>query len=230
MKAALVLLFVALTGGAAFCQSPDSPVPSFPPGPIVPRAPELARWKMTVTYPDQRDAATVRREIKEETIELAPRPVLAVVTKTGKLVRENIVDELEQSIERWCIAAHHVSNAHGSSSLVWITDSPEDPLFVNYSKQDFPGLGWVRKEFYTGTEDLDGRKAFVFRDRKRSRTAWLDAETRLPIAIETELGKFGFEFLAPPGGQQTAPPAYQAELQRWAERERRFQVKPPRPY
>ncbi|HSI86161.1 MAG: hypothetical protein ACAI35_10395 [Candidatus Methylacidiphilales bacterium] len=77
----------------------------------------------------------------------------------------------------------------------------------------YPGFGWVEPRFFTAVVTLNGRKCNHFANKEADREAWVDAETRLPVAYTKGKTKFSYEFLPAPQQDPTMPAAFRTELQ-----------------
>jgi hypothetical protein len=66
--------------------------------------------------------------------------------------------------------------------------SPSAP--AKPDQTDFPDVAWIAPKYFTGTVSYEGRKCHCYaREETNGRgkeVAWIDAETRLPVAVETE--------------------------------------------
>ena len=202
------------------------PVPS---PPLVNQAPDFSSW--VVRYPSASPGAgTARsranaRKIKE-----------VDVTKTDDLRREVTVYTDGTAGEFWRYGGLEIF-LDPIGKYVNIMDTAKTQMAAaNPTKTDFFDLGWIKAQDFVGNVALGGRDCYYFRrsgaakstatgqaveDKEQvaagtaSLEAWIDVNSRLPLAFKDQSGLRQYEFGAAPSARLTLPANMQKELDRY---------------
>ena len=82
----------------------------------------------------------------------------------------------------------------------------------------FPGFTWLDLRHYKGVTSVGGRRCHHFQlppeTGQSGVEAWVDADTKYPVAIKAEGLVYAYEFHAPPSGMLQLPPEYAEALRR----------------
>ncbi len=224
----------------------DNPAGAFemPAGALLKAAPEFSKWTVTFDYPS-RQGTNPPPLTGDETHQVS-------VTKTGKIVSEDVVDGRGCHLETWYFGDQQYRKPHGKN--VWYLsvparhDSPVDPDYTPLPANGFRDWEWVGKDSFVGTMALDDGKWLVFvpggaktmdltnpaRIRERLAAlpvvAYVNAETRLPHLLRAGGVTQRFLFGAPPAGIQTPPPDLVEQIKKGEEARSRLLQHAPRPY
>ena len=151
-----------------------------------------------------------------------------LTTKTGKIRHEVRVDLLGNKSDIWWDAANQIQDSSNGNSPIISTGGLLDGSYVDYSKSDFPAFDWVSKANFVGMRTVLGKKCWVFTENRlgiseESKeivqkqgnyspkqyefpiTAYIDADTRLPVLLAWGQESIRVTFLPPPQAMQTLP-------------------------
>jgi len=248
----LVLLPLLLCGSGLRAQQANPTPPDLPPGPpIQKRAPEYAQWLITTTVSgtaalDEKgqQASTAGRAGKGSQASSATK---IMVTKTGKIYRVEHLDEHQQIWTVWASGATQVMvwPDRRSSALLAPSANPDapNPFMTDFSKTDFPGFGWVDWKKFSQIKPYKGSKCIVFQEQQRvdsddptpemvyiTVTAYIDCDTRLPVALVSGDEANLFEWKPAPTGILSLPPSALAVLQQREKSEQQMAQQAARPY
>lgn len=206
-KHSLLCLSALLASGWVLAQDlKDLPPPS---APFVAPVPENADWVVTL----QRPKVPPKADGSPAAPAPADRRIIEVqTTKTGKFRRDRITSADGVTEERWFVDMLLLWPTTGgevaATDLSGIPFDAEDP---NPSvPRGFPGVGWPRIEFYDKPVLFEKRPSYHYVH--EATEAWIDAETRLPLAYKSANATFQFRFNPPPTAPLTPPDAYQKTL------------------
>lgn len=214
-------MIAMLSLGSVWAQTPTPfAKPTPPPPPYLKAAPKMSAW--TVQF-GEAQAASQQKSATGSRI----RQINVVRTKALRLVVFTCGDGRRE--ELWSNGTCFVANSAGSATLTGFFMAPES-LEEQYQVSDFPEFRWVSKHNYVGTVELEQRPCLVFQGvdfskkladwrvdqpggekpvskpvAEKMMTAWIDAETRLPVqwALGNEVRKV--IFTPPPSGMLTVP-------------------------
>jgi hypothetical protein len=204
---------ILLAASALRAQQPAPPL--LPPGPLIQqRAPEMAYWSVTKAYGSLSDAVAKRAPTSASGAKPDQPPSVKInLVKTGDIMLVQRVDASKEAWNTW--------RAGGLEFVVWPdgkqcieTGAPNqdlvNPFFTDFSTSDFPGFDWISLQNYTDHETLMGFTCIVFKS--GSKAAYVDIESRLPIAL-VDLGQASiYEWKAPPQAMLTLPAVVQAQV------------------
>ena len=121
-------------------------------------------------------------------------------------------------------------------------DSP-NPFMTDFSKTDFPGFGWVDWKNFSQIKPYKGSKCILFQEQHRivsddptpekvyiAVTAYIDYDTRLPVALVSGDEANLFEWKPAPSGMLSLPPSVLAILQQRLKAEQQMAQQAARPY
>jgi len=168
-----------------------------------------------------------------------------MVTKTGKIYRVEHLDEAKQLWTIWAAGATQImvwQDSHAAAELAASNnpDSP-NPFMTDFSATDFPGFGWVGWDKFSEIKTYKGMKCIVFQDQQpaasdapsggtKTVTAYVDVETRLPVALLDANQANVFEWRPTPKGVLTLPPNALAVLQQRQKAQQQMSQQAARPY
>ena len=187
----LIALLAATLGTNLPAQATETQVPT---PPFVANAPASSSWKIAVTYkrsyPEPAEKGSTAHEQWKQLQKILPAITKIAVSKSGNRLREVTDYAQGTSDERYCV--------EGMQFLRMATFVPGDiSVGAVTSNQDFPELGWITLENFTGIQTAQEKKCFVFvseseGDRKE---AWIDATTKLPVKFNDATYDRLYEFL-----------------------------------
>jgi hypothetical protein len=211
----------------------------FPTGPLLRPAPEFSEWTITHSYSDEMTPAAGSASKANVPREIAKLPLLrprrTITTKTGGTVRIVIIDLAGKTTEKWFIDGVQFTKPDGSD--VWYGANkavaagilPDAYYSAPLPASGFQDLDWIAEGNYAGAIQLGDIKCLVFvpggmtpddwKDAKKrkakldsaEKVAYIDADSRLPVALRI-LGEVRqFQFTNPAPTQMLAPPPDLAE-------------------
>lgn len=221
MKPKLILFTLLLAAAAQAQQAAPSP-DALPPGPLLNKAPDFAQWTITakssgaaVPTAEGEDQGAAKKEKEKE----RPQGDLRIGTiQTGKVRHQVRVKGSQVIGDLWTVEGATVSiDPHSKMPQVAGGGG-------GTAEADFPGLEWISANNFAGIQGVGGRKAIVFKGRadylidaestlpeQVDATAYIDLETRLPIAMKRG-DVYTFEFGPKPQTMLTPPPAVSQAL------------------
>jgi hypothetical protein len=195
-----------LSGSAeAFAQNVQDIPPPKPP--LVTAVPDKAEWTIKVEFPD---APKLPPD--------APKPrdwryVEVQTTKVGAVKRDLITTREGLKQERWFVDSMlfwtdpkgevSVSDMRAAEAADPDEDSPSVP-------SGFPGVGWLKLENYKDVVVFEKRLSYHYA--KDEADAWIDVETKLPLAYKRGKILYRYSFAPSPSASLVMPPAYQTAL------------------
>ncbi len=241
----LVLAFsLACSSGNALAQENPAGTLEIPAGALLKAAPEFSKWTVTYNYPAQ-PVADSPRLTGDETHRVT-------TIKTGKIISEDLVDGRGCHTETWHVGALQYLKPHGKPT--WFESSPSagvDPVSTDYSPlppNGFRAWDWVGRDSYAGRVALEGGDTFVFvpggaqrldlsipgkakeRIAAQPLVAFVNAETRLPLALRSGSVTQRFVFDPPPNAIQSLPADLLDQIRKGEEARQRLYQPAPRPY
>lgn len=179
-----------------------------PKPPLVAAVPENAEWTITVEYPKEAKLAPDAPKHHDW------RPVEVRTTKVGKTKRDLITTRDGVKQENWYVDAMIFwTNGQGEVSVTDLRAAEgSDPMEDSPSvPTGFPGVGWLKLDNYVDVVMFEKRPCYHYvRDEAE---AWIDAETKLPVAYRRGKILYRFSFNPSPVGPLVMPPAYQTALE-----------------
>lgn len=228
-------------------QPVSTPTPSptdLPSGPLLRPAPDLSKWTTNFEYPKVADSDN--SELK------GTAPAQVTVTKTGSTVSEEIVDVAGRQESIWHVGETQYRRPAGKSD--WyessasvggnMVNSDFSPLPAN----GFRGWEWVDKESYTGVSVSEFGTCLIFipggyeRLKASGRpltkeqlallptVAFVNLDTRLPVALRANGVTQRIVFAQPPTGMQKIPVDLSDAIKKGEEARKRLFQPAPRPY
>ena len=177
-----------------------------PDPPLVAAAPDGCAWTIDVQQKKPRPSPPTDPKwvyAYKRALEIYPRILRVTDVKSGK-------DRLEEtSYENGKTGTLYIYNGYVVyQPMNWPADKAL-AMPVNYRDSpvkgglgsDFPDVGWIRPEVFAGTVMYEGQRCHYYEDKNASPVsggdhlnpaktkgvrAWIDARTRLPIAVEDE--------------------------------------------
>ena len=201
---ASVLYLASLTAGAqseTVTTGTAASKPPLPAGSLPARLPENASWTLTFTYEDE-------AAVRAAQFERGDRVKTLTVSKTGDTYLEQTVRRSGSVEEKWIYNGVQFKGYRNNIGILLISPPSEDgfsPEWSDYSKGDFPELTWLSARNYTGEEKRDKKNTLFFVE--DNRRAWLDPETKLPIAAAQGQITMTYVYNDPPEGA-LAPPQH----------------------
>jgi hypothetical protein len=203
-SAALLVLLGSPAAAQPSSGSLEKPAP-----PLVAAPAEYAHWKITAS-PLKTEAPPAPDPKKPELqeIEIRKGPATACMTQrwtNGKLS------------EAWIAEGYHLAK-YPALPDIYVTSLVLRPAGLNDGMADFhavfPGFVWLEEKFFAGTEKKDGRLCHHYVDGENAREAWVDAESRLPVAFRRDNTLFTYVSLPRPSQPPALPDQFQRELAR----------------
>ena len=121
-------------------------------------------------------------------------------------------------------------------------DAP-NPYHTDFSMSDFQGFEWISLESYTGIKDFMGMKCIVYQGIRKIKsddpgqpvtyqpvTAYVEIESRLPIALVTGDQVSLYEWKPAPQAVQPVSPSVQSILDRQQRAADQMARQPARPF
>lgn len=197
------------------------------PGPIIARAPDFAKWTVTLVYPEAGKKAAASAP--------AARLLSVELTKTKNIYFEQETFSDGSKKKYWHFDSMQIEAApYDSNQMVIYTPGSfgfggvDATLFTDYSVTDFPNLTWPSPGNYQGVQKVKGREYLVFRDRSvdlfpglnlgaMDTVARIDVSTHLPIQIQTPAVTLVYQYDPTPPAMIVLPPEAQHALDQRAQ-------------
>ena len=234
------LLSLALAGALcaqALAQSSDT-VP-FPAGPVLAKAPNFAKWTMTITSTPKATAGSSAGSPSTET--KATTQAIVTTTKTFPIRLVVTSDAKRGTSTIWCVGSSEVIQNQQFQKPFVSTSGNQG--FVDFSHCDFPELEWITEANYVGLEKSGEGQALLFRTKivlhGRGQTASdhieidipceakIDAQTRLPMSFQKGDEMFTYKFDQVPTSILSLPPDIKSILDQEQSRLKRLARVPP---
>ncbi|PTY03433.1 hypothetical protein DB346_06000 [Verrucomicrobia bacterium LW23] len=209
LAAAISLACALHLGAAPACQAQQAQAAK-PTAPFVAKPGERVHWKAV--------ASPLRGE-KGKPADGDPHMTELEMEKTPAAAR---------LIQRW---------SHGKTSESWIADGyllnsfpalPDDiyatALSMRPAGQDdgvsdfhamYPGFGWLEAQFFAGEVTENGKRCWHFVQPETGRQAWVDAESRAPVAFARGGFKYTLAFLPSPERDPAMPERFRTTLKNY---------------
>ena len=230
-----------------------TPRPVLPPGPLLNKAADFAQWTVT-SKSSTAPAAAAQASASPATAAVAvpgaspgqkqkpsPSDQTTSVTKTKTIRFEETITAGGIKIQKWCVPDMQVS-IHGSGApVVSLPSKSGDNYYTDYSKSDFGGFEWISSRNFTGIEKIMGQDCLVFRDKMKFAAgdapagppppvvACIDADSRLPVALQLGDEIRTFQFGPTPAAMLTLPPPVQTVVDGWRKTMRQAALPPGKP-
>ena len=198
----------------------DSALPEKPPLPREPlpsRAPHFAHWQMSYEAPKAGPGAAAASSSP------AANQRQISVTKTGTTYHREEITGTGTEIEQWWMDGFQLTGkAGGPYSFSDGNDGSIDQ--IDYQISDFPELDWIGADCYVGIASVAGVKCFFFTKQiqpesramlmrmpageggpRVEASAWLDAQTGLPVQTSVGGWRATYRFLPPPSATLDFP-------------------------
>jgi len=182
-----------------------------------------------------------------------PKPTASsfTITKTGKIYHVVYADAQGQTWNLWSTGGivAHVPPGGGDAGFIAPPPTPyqKSPLYVNFPNTDFEGFDWIAPENFRGSKDFMGQPCLVFSatvtevspesdssgaavKTSENRTAYVAAESRLPVAVINSNGLTTFRFLPTPTAMQSLPASMLKVINKQLDAEKALARRPGRPY
>lgn len=235
--------------------SPREPAkPELPSSPLLGKAPEFSEWGITFTY-----ASEAARKAKPESASqprlayLDKRSSRVTTTKTGKIIHEVTRDLAGTQTEIWSEGTTQYYQMPGNT--LWF-ESGNTTSAAGVREVDsralppsgFRDLDWITADNYAGTIPYGNGSCFIFvpegyrkldlRDEgkrtklleSQGKIAYVDADTRMPVAVRDGDVTRVFRFNSPPTAMQTFPADLSKAINDGKEARRRLEQPAARPY
>lgn len=219
MKTPLLALGCLAFAARLLAQQPANTKPPLPPGPLIEkRAPEFAQWIIRSAGSADRGKASSPSPKSEE--KHAAWGDIVVMTKTGQVMLRQTTDDSKQVWNTWVIGEQGLQTTISPDGKKWIVQArnpdPNTPTpnYEDYSKTDFPSFEWITESNYAGVQEVAGRRCLLFTDKVKLLSddleatpisAYIDLETRLPVAINQGGNARTYDFRSPPSAPLQLP-------------------------
>jgi len=231
----LALLCCAVMVKAQQPAAQATPKPELPPGPLLNHAPDMAQWTITfrgaATVPDDKSAKPGEKpafDTSDYRINIIKtKPVYHVLMATGN----------GEKMDKWCIGEVQVTKEPNAAYPILSTSSNKDAYYMDFSRQDFTGFGWISAGNYQGIKKVAGVDCMIFKDKIKSPTpgasdlvdaqAVIDVKSRLPLYLQVGEGLSSYQYGNTPSAVQTPPEDVTALIQQWRKRIQQASMLPP---
>ena len=187
---------------------------SGPTPPFVAPVPASADWTITAKYPPPPPDAPPKGD-------KAPDPRIAEVhtTKTGEIRHDHVVLVDGNESDQWYVSGFLLTMPPGSTEVAVYdlsNDPPPDPRDGNPTlAKGFPGVGWVKFDAYDQTVPYEKHTCYHYLAGEiGSGEAWIDTETKLPVAYKAGDAVYKYRFNEPPTGPLVLPAVYREAMER----------------
>jgi hypothetical protein len=223
-------------------------------GRILLPTPKLARWSIDYQYaPGTAPMPPPAGTAAKEAVPMG-RPSKVVVTKSNATYHEETLDQAGQRREKWSVGDRELIRLPGCRTWINAGLNPFDALRSDYSKSEFPGFSWIASRNYLGTQKVFWGDCWVFKSKLESLKlthlaayeaalsvgplrprhavvvfAWVNIETRMPVALRVDDEVRIYRFEAPPVEELAPPTEVASQFQQWQKELGSFLKPPPKP-
>ena len=248
------VMFLRAQTPAGEASSAQGPVkPELPAGPLLRSAPDFARWEVSFTYAEEK-----KKDGGSTTKSRAPgantRLLKTVTTKTGRVIHEEQTNAQDQVTDTWFNGpVQYVKSAAGptwfQSDNLTVGGALADGGYHPMPANGFRTLDWINEGNYAGTVPYGKSTCLIFvpggyrqldlrgdaeQRQKRmeavNEIAYIDADTRLPIAVRSGAELQTYHFEQPPTAMQSLPADLADQIKKGAEARARLEQPAARPY
>lgn len=238
---AILLAAASLLNGQ---QADVDVVADLPVGPLLKSAPDFSQWTVKYEYPKATDPKD-QAQNGAETIQVS-------IVKTGNIVSEEIVDRRGGHESIWHVGGTQYRKPAGQGdwfeSVASVGGNIGNSDFSPLPANGYRGWDWIGPDSYAGTIALDTGACFVFvpggaqklkasggaptKDQIAAQPliAFVNVETRLPVALRVGGITQRFVFAAPPTAIQQFPSDLADAIKKGEEARRRLFQPAPRPF
>jgi hypothetical protein len=195
--------------------------PPLGPGPLLNRAPAFSQWLFSVKAgaADPRGALDPAQKYDQRTL----------VTVTNGVRREISAYADGHKTENWYASGVQATFTAGQTdptiTVAGANARAGGGIYNDYSKSDFPGFEWISRHNYTGVALMMGIPCIVFHDGpldptpagatpplipQTGSTAFIAADSRLPILLQTDIEFTVYQWEQPPSTALTLPVSMQS--------------------
>ncbi|HSJ02537.1 MAG TPA: hypothetical protein VK956_08795 [Verrucomicrobium sp.] len=201
-----------------------------PAGPLCQtRAPDLAQWIVTFK-------ATGAEVLQPNApMETNRTDFQKTITKSGSTYHVKILTGTQSVVEKWCVGELQITSMPNAQRPVLATADSPDPYFINLTKGDFEGLGWISAKNFTGVKSMTGVDCLVFKDVLPGESpgvtvpvqAVVDLKTRLPVSLQVGDSLTTYQFNPAPTSELKPPAHVLASAEQWTVRRKQARMVPP---
>ena len=157
-----------------------------------------------------------------------------VVTKTSDFAKEAVKYSDETTQTSYVFNVARITKHIAFDGLIRSRTAAEIGSYTpNYTKEDFQGFEWLSLKNYKEIQPVQGRPCYVFESEQESAPnplfaadkstkdspklyrAYIDVETKLPVALQTGKETRVYAFSPPTAADLTLPPEVLAEIKDW---------------
>lgn len=222
---ALALYIICSVMAIAQMPSPTQP----PRQPFVTNAPICGQWTISFTSIGTTASQAPNKSIKNSPLEWKLKEIKVVKVYKDRYEIDSWSDG--QTSEKWFHEDRMIFTRPGSPEIYILErnhlNGAMAQVFPDYRASDFPELGWLNLSVYVGVQTLQNRACYVFQSKKvdslpprnpedaMNTEAWIDMNTKLPLAISDGMNQqiFAFQNLSP--GTLKVPARLVQALQRY---------------
>jgi hypothetical protein len=175
-----------------------------PTPPFLNPAPETSAWIITVTPPASSSGFGAKP---------SPKQLKQIqVTKAGDTRREVSVLNDGTATEDWFYKGVHLVFDKNADYAVAIDPYASAKSAPPAAEIDFYDFSWINASDFIGKTSRSGQVCYYFIHQfpTRREEAWINAQTKLPVAIRSELRQWEYQFTASSESSLTIPPVFQA--------------------
>ncbi|MGC3989670.1 MAG: hypothetical protein QM796_08340 [Chthoniobacteraceae bacterium] len=238
MKKYAIITALLFGAGLLKAQQPAAqatPKPELPPGPLLNHAPDMAQWTISfrgaATVPDDKSAKPGEKPAFDTS------DYRVAVVKTKPIYHILMAMGNGEKMDKWCVGEVQVTKQPNAAYPILSTPSNKDAYYMDFSKQDFTGFGWISASNYQGIKKVAGVDCMIFRDKIKSPVggaadmvdaqAVIDVKSRLPLYLQVGEGLSTYQYGNTPTALQTPPTEVTALIQQWRKRIQQASMLPP---
>jgi len=182
--------------------------PPLPPGPLLQKMADYSAMKITYSYPQEQEKAIATDKSPPGPTLFSLTPIRQLtLTRTKPIWHAVRVDVYGNNLGQWYDGHNSYCEVVGISEPA-VNNPAQGQTYSagmpDLNQTDFPDMGWISPQTYTGVETMVGHKCLVFK--KNDMTAWIDLESRLPVQWQRGKETRTFQQLPPPTALLALPP------------------------
>lgn len=228
--------------------------PELPSGPLLGKPPDFSDWTVSFIYPAEasnKPAPGISGQARQAYLDSRPSKVMT--TKTRRITHEITKNFGGAQTDFWYEGNTQYYQAPGQTQWLESSDavSGSGAVDANYRPlppSGFRDLDWINAENYAGSVPYEkgtylvfvpgGYKKLDLRDVSKQKkllesqptVAYIDSDTRMPVAVRQGNVTRVFQFNSPPTATQTLPPDLSKAINDGKEARRRLELPAARPY
>ncbi len=163
-KIVIISCITATLCASAWSQTPAIAKVPLPKGPLPAKAPNFAKWSVTITEgggESQKSSSSTDSDQTKGQTNKAQQTVMSVI-KTLPIRFVGIASSKDGNSIIWCLGEYQIQQNKYSETPTLCSKSSES--YIDFNNSDFPELGWISEKNYVGAQKIGERTYLFFQD------------------------------------------------------------------